>query len=303
MTAVGATGRRRDVRGQLLRLPFYLLALTMIMPFYWMLITVFKPFSEVTRQPPSFVPEHPTFDSFYDPAWTPHRTSAAHTNGLFQRFPQVSLGFWRFLINSLLITTTITVGSLLICSLAAYVIAKHRIRGRRVIFLVIVASMMVPWQTTLVPNYVIVRNLGWLDTYQGYIVPALAKAFVVFFLVQYLHAIPDELIHAARVDGAGEWRIWWRIVLPLLRPALAAMSILIVLAEWNNFLWPLIIVQSDRMANVPVALARMNSYYVGAQSEGAIMAGALLASLPTIVFFLAFQRHFTRGIVLSGMKG
>ncbi|GAB3975859.1 carbohydrate ABC transporter permease [Actinoallomurus acanthiterrae] len=303
MTATGATGRRRDVRGTLLRLPFYLLALTMIMPFYWMLITVFKPFSEVTRQPPSFVPEHPTFDSFYDPAWTPQRTSAAHTNGLFQRFPQVSLGFWRFLINSLLITTTITVGSLLICSLAAYVIAKHRIRGRRVIFLVIVASMMVPWQTTLVPNYVIVRNLGWLDTYQGYIVPALAKAFVVFFLVQYLHAIPDELIQAARVDGAGEWRIWWRIVLPLLRPALAAMSILIVLAEWNNFLWPLIIVQSDRMANVPVALARMNSYYVGAQSEGAIMAGALLASLPTIVFFLSFQRHFTRGIVLSGMKG
>jgi multiple sugar transport system permease protein len=303
MTATGAAGRRRDVRGTLLRLPFYLLALTMIMPFYWMLITVFKPFSEVTRQPPSFVPEHPRFDSFYDPAWTPHRTSTAHTNGLFQRFPQVSLGFWRFLINSLLITMTITVGSLLICSLAAYVIAKHRIRGRRVIFLVIVASMMVPWQTTLVPNYVIVRNLGWLDTYQGYIVPALAKAFVVFFLVQYLHAIPDELIQAARVDGAGEWRIWWRIVLPLLRPALAAMSILIVLAEWNNFLWPLIIVQSDRMANVPVALARMNSYYVGAQSEGAIMAGALLASLPTIVFFLAFQRHFTRGIVLSGMKG
>ena len=296
-------GRRRDVRGTLLRLPFYLLALTMIVPFYWMLITVFKPFPEVTRQPPSFVPRHPRLDSFYDPAWTPARTSTAHTNGLFQRFPQVSFGFWRFLLNSLLITTTITVGTLLICSLAAYVIAKHRIRGRRVIFLVIVASMMVPWQTTLVPNYVIVRNLGWLDTYQGYIVPALAKAFVVFFLVQYLHAIPDELIQAARVDGAGEWRIWWRIVLPLLRPALAAMSILIVLAEWNNFLWPLIIVQSDRMANVPVALARMNSYYVGAQSEGAIMAGALLASLPTIAFFLVFQRHFTRGIVLSGMKG
>jgi multiple sugar transport system permease protein len=162
---------------------------------------------------------------------------------------------------------------------------------------------MIPWQTTLVPNYVIMRNLGWLDTYQGYIIPALAKAFVLFFLVQFLHSIPDELIQAARVDGAGEWRIWWQIVLPLLRPALAAMSIFIVLWEWNNFLWPLIIVQSDEMANVPVALARLNSYFSGAQHQGAIMAGGVLASIPTIIFFLVFQRYFTRGIVLSGVKG
>jgi multiple sugar transport system permease protein len=294
---------RRPGRARLLRLPFYLLALTMIVPFYWMVITVFKPFQEITRHPPSFVPAHPRLTSFYDPAWTPAQPDPAHTSGLLQRFPQVTLGFWRFMINSLLITTSITVLTLLICSLAGYVIAKHRIPGRRLIFIVIIASMMVPWQTTLIPNYVIMRNLGWLSTYQGYIVPALAKAFVVFFLVQYLHSIPNELIHAARVDGAGEWRIWWKIVLPLLRPALAAMSIFVVLAEWNNFLWPLIIVQSDGMANIPVALARMNSYYVGAQSQGAIMAGAVLASLPTIVFFLIFQRHFTRGIVLSGLKG
>jgi multiple sugar transport system permease protein len=294
---------RRSRNALLLRLPFYALAGTMVVPFYWMVITVFKPFQEITRQPPSFVPTHPRLTSFYDPAWTPAHADPAHTSGLLQRFPQVALGFWRFFGNSLLITTAITVLALVVCSLAAYVIAKHRIPGRRVIFIVIIASMMVPWQTTLIPNYVIMRNLGWLSTYQGYIVPALAKAFVVFFLVQYLHSIPDELIHAARVDGAGEWRIWWKIVLPLLRPALAAMSIFIVLAEWNNFLWPLIIVQNDSMANIPVALARMNSYYVGAQSQGAIMAGALLASLPTIVFFLLFQRYFTRGIVLSGLKG
>ncbi len=310
MHGAAARPRARSARGgrpgrtaRLLRLPFYLLAVTMIIPFYWMVITVFKPFQEITRQPPSFVPANPRLTSFYDPAWTPAQPDPAHTSGLLQRFPQVSLGFWRFMINSLVITTSITVLALLVCSLAGYVIAKHRIPGRRVIFIVIIASMMVPWQTTLIPNYVIMRNLGWLSTYQGYIVPAIAKAFVVFFLVQYLHSIPNELIHAARVDGAGEWRIWWRIVLPLLRPALAAMSIFIVLAEWNNFLWPLIIVQSDGMANIPVALARMNSYYVGAQSQGAIMAGALLASLPTIVFFLIFQRHFTRGIVLSGLKG
>ncbi|WP_327046290.1 carbohydrate ABC transporter permease [Microbispora sp. NBC_01189] len=289
-------------RGGLLRLPFYLLSLTMIAPFYWMLITVFKPVTEIDRQPPSFVPEHPTLNNFHDPGYSPTQVNPGHLQGLFQRF-QVDFGFGRFMFNSLVITVAITVGSLLIASLAAYVITKHRVPGRRLIFLMIVASMMVPWQTTLVPTYVIMRNLGWLDTYQGYIVPALAKAFVLFFLVQFLHSIPDELIQAARVDGAGEWRIWWRIVLPLLRPALAAMSIFIVLAEWNNFLWPLILVQSDEMANIPVALARLNSYFVGAQHQGAIMAGGLLASLPSIVFFLAFQRYFTRGIVLSGLKG
>ncbi|MFI7133054.1 carbohydrate ABC transporter permease [Nonomuraea sp. NPDC050153] len=294
--------RRAKINGHLLRLPFYLLALTMIAPFYWLLITVFKPPRELARTPPSFVPQSPTVANFYDTEWTPKGINPGHLAGIFQRY-QVDLGFWRFMLNSLVITTAITVGSLLICSLAAYVISKHDIKGRRTIFLLIIASMMVPWQTTLIPNYVIMRNLGWLDNYAAYIVPALAKAFVLFFLVQFLQSLPNELIQAARVDGAGEWRIWWKIVLPLLRPALAAMSIFIVLAEWNNFLWPLIIVQSDEMANIPVALARLNSYYVGPDHQGAIMAGGLLASVPTIVFFVIFQKYFTRGIALSGLKG
>ncbi|MFI7702734.1 carbohydrate ABC transporter permease [Nonomuraea sp. NPDC049480] len=294
-------GGRSGINGHLLRLPFYLLSLTMIAPFYWLVITVFKPPSELARTPPSFVPQSPTFDNFYDPEWTGQGVTG-HLQGIFQRY-QVDFGFWRFMFNSLFITSAITVGSLLICSLAAYVIAKHDIKGRRTIFLMIIASMMVPWQTTLIPNYVIMRNLGWLDSYAAYIVPALAKAFVLFFLVQFLQSIPNELIQAARVDGAGEWRIWWRIVLPLLRPALAAMSIFIVLAEWNNFLWPLIVVQSDEMANIPIALARLNSYFGGPDHQGAIMAGGLLASVPTIVFFLIFQRYFTKGIALSGIKG
>ncbi|MEV4358411.1 carbohydrate ABC transporter permease [Nonomuraea sp. NPDC049625] len=294
--------RRAKINGHLLRLPFYLLALTMIAPFYWLLITVFKPPRELARTPPSFVPQSPTVANFYDTEWSPNGINPGHLAGIFQRY-QVDMGFWRFMLNSLVITTAITAGSLLICSLAAYVISKHDIKGRRTIFLLIIASMMVPWQTTLIPNYVIMRNLGWLDNYAAYIVPALAKAFVLFFLVQFLQSLPNELIQAARVDGAGEWRIWWKIVLPLLRPALAAMSIFIVLAEWNNFLWPLIIVQSDEMANIPVALARLNSYYVGPDHQGAIMAGGLLASVPTIVFFVIFQKYFTRGIALSGLKG
>ncbi|MCK2216565.1 carbohydrate ABC transporter permease [Actinomadura sp. ATCC 31491] len=297
-----AGGGRARVNRHLLRLPFYLLSLTMVVPFYWLVITVLKPPAELSRIPPSFVPRSPSYVNFYDPGWSARQVNPGHLAGVLQRF-QVDFGFWRFLFNSVVITTSITVGSLLICSLAAYVITKHQIKGRRVIFLMVIASMMVPWQTTLIPNYVIMRNLGWLDTYTAYIVPALAKAFVLFFLVQFLQSVPDELIQAARVDGAGEWRIWWKIVLPLLRPALAAMSIFIVLAEWNNFLWPLVIVQSDEMANLPVALARLNSYFGAPDQQGAIMAGGLIASVPTIVFFLVFQKYFTRGIALSGLKG
>jgi multiple sugar transport system permease protein len=302
--AAPAPRPRRGPWPMLARLPLYLLALTMLAPFYWMLTAAFKPVPELTRNPPSFVPTDPSFNNFYDPQWSPDEQRAGHVAGLFQRWPDVPGGFLRFMTNSLLIATVITIGALLIASLAAYVLTKMDLPGRRAIFLVVVASMMVPWQVSLIPNYLIVRNLGWLDSYQGYVVPALAKAFVVFFLVQYMRSIPDELIAAARVDGAGEWRIWWRVVLPLLRPALAAMAIFVVLNEWNNFLWPLIIVNSDGYANLPVALSRLNtSAAQNPQHMGVIMTAAMLTSIPTVVFFLAFQKHFTRGIALSGIKG
>ncbi|MEU8324318.1 carbohydrate ABC transporter permease [Nonomuraea sp. NPDC048881] len=302
MTALHRAAKPRT-RIRWAKAPLYLLAFTMIVPFYWMVITAFKPVFEITRNPPSFVPQNPTTVGFSDPDWNPEADNPGHVAGLFQRFTEVDLGFWRFAINSVLIATVITVLALLTASLAAYVITKHRVPGRRVIFLMILGSMMIPWQATLVPNYLVVRNLGWIDSYLGYIVPAIPKAFVVFFLVQYLQSIPNDLIEAARIDGAGEWRIWWQVVMPLLRPALAAMSIFVMLNEWNNFLWPLIIVESDQMANLPVALARLNSAFTGAQHMGVITTASLLASLPTVVFFLLFQKHFTRGIAMSGLKG
>jgi ABC-type glycerol-3-phosphate transport system permease component len=295
---------RRNLWPTLARLPLYLFGLTMLVPFYWMATAAFKPVPELTRNPPSFVPTDPSLDAFYEPAYDPDQRGEEIVSGLFQRFGDVTGGFGRFMFNSLVIATTITVLSLLLASLAAYALTKMDLPGKRFIFVVIVASMMVPWQVSLVPNYLIVRNLGWLNSYEGYIIPALAKAFVVFFLVQYMRSIPDDLVHAARVDGAGEWRIWWRVVMPLMRPALAAMAIFVVLAEWNNFLWPLIIVQSDDMANVPVALSRLNaSNAFNPQHMAVIMAASLLTSLPTVIVFLFFQKHFTRGIALSGIKG
>jgi len=295
---------RRSPWPAIARIPLYLLGLTTLAPFYWMVMAAFKPVPELTRNPPSFVPAEPSLNNFYDPQWSPDEQRIGHVAGLFQRWPDVPGGFLRFMGNSLAIAAVIAILSLLIASLAGYVLTKMDLPGKRALFLVIVASMMVPWQVSLIPNYLIVRNLGWLDSYQGYVIPALAKAFVVFFLVQYMRSIPDDLIHAARVDGAGEWRIWWRIVLPLLRPALAAMAIFVVLNEWNNFLWPLIIINNDLYANLPVALSRLNSSAAqNPQHMGVIFAAAMLTSIPTVVFFLAFQKHFTRGIALSGIKG
>ncbi|GAA1815237.1 carbohydrate ABC transporter permease [Luedemannella flava] len=295
---------RPSLGQRLATIPLYVLALSMLAPFYWMVISSFKSVPEITRSPPTWIPQDPTLNNFYDRVWNPDVQNPGHTAGLFQRFTQVSGGYWKFMFNSVLISTSITLGALLIASLAALVIAKHQLPGRRIIYLLIIGSMMLPWQVTLIPNYITVSDLGWLSTYQGYIIPALAKAFVVFFLVQYLQSLPDELFQAARVDGAGEWRIWWSVVLPLLRPALAAMAIFVVLGEWNNFLWPLIIVTGDdSMATLPVALARLNSNYPGAQNSGVIMVAALIASLPTVIFFLVFQKQFTRGITITGLKG
>ncbi len=284
--------RRRSPWRFLVRLPFYLLAVPMLVPFYWMVTGAFKPASELMRYQPTLVPESPTTENI------------SGAPGLLESFPTIDLGFWRFFGNSVLITTVVAAGTLLLASLAAYALTKTKLPGRQAIFLVVVASMMIPWQVALIPNFLIVRNLGWLDSYQAYIIPALPKAFVVFFLVQYMRSIPDELCQAAKVDGAGDWRIWWSVVMPLLRPALAAMAVFVVIGEWNNFLWPLIISQTDAMATLPVALARLNSNQdLNPQSIGIVMAGSLLTTIPTVLFFFIFQRHFTRGIALTGLKG
>jgi multiple sugar transport system permease protein len=199
------------------------------------------------------------------------------------------------------ITVAITIGSLLIASLAAYVITKHRVPGRRLIFLLIVASMMVPWQTTLIPNYVIMRNLGWLDSYAAYIIPALAKAFVLFFLVQFLQSIPNELIQAARVDGAGEWRIWWKIVLPLLRPALATATILICLYVWNDVFYAFFVV-GGRLDTLPLNLFRVASAGLYLNNWHLIFAYVVMMSLPMVAVFVVAQRRVVAGITSGAVK-
>ena len=176
-------------------------------------------------------------------------------------------------------------------------------KGKRLIYLTIIGSMMVPWQVGIIPNFLTMSNLNWLDTYWAYIIPALPKAFIVFFLVQYLSSIPDELVESARIDRASEFTIWWRIILPLLKPAMIAMMIFASIGEWNNFLWPMIIANSPEMWNLPVALSMLRNNGAGnIGMQGIIMGASLLASIPTVLLFLVAQKHFIRGIALSGIK-
>jgi len=272
----------------------------MIVPYYWMVIGAFKPVPEIKRNPPTFIAENPSFNNFYDALGN---TPPDHTQGLFQRFNDAPLGFGTFFLNSLFITTTITILSLVIASAAAYVLAKMRIPGRNIIFLLIIASMMVPWQVLFIPNFLTMKTLGWINSYWALIIPALPKAFAVFFLRQYMLSLPDEMLDAGRIDGAGEVRIWWQLVMPLVRPALTAMTIFTVLGEWNNFVWPLVVIQDADHATLPLALSRLNQDLTGSSTLGVMLAASLLTSIPTVIMFLAFQKQFVEGIALSSVKG
>lgn len=282
--------------------PVLILAILMLAPYYWMVIGAFKPPEELSRMPPTFVVEDPTLENFYNTAASEQVTNEEQ-KGLFQRFPNTRGGFMRYFFNSTFVAGSITIGALLVASMAAYVLAKHRFPGRNLFFLFFIASMMVPWQVTLISGYLVVKELGWLDTYTALIIPALPRAFALFFLRQYMLSLPDDLLDAARVDGASEFRIWAQIVMPLVGPALVAMGIFIFLADWNNLVWPLVILQSEELRTLPLVLSTMINAFSGATQVGLQMAAALVVSLPTLILFIIFQKQFVRGIALTGMKG
>ncbi len=282
--------------------PVLILAVIMLAPYYWMVLGAFKPAEELSRVPPTFIIEDPTLENFYN---VNARNGPTNTEqeGLFQRFPNTAGGFSRYFFNSTLVAASVTIGSLLVGSMAAYVLAKHRFPGRNILFLFFISSMMVPWQVTLISGYLVVKEIGWIDTYAALIIPALPRAFVLFFLRQYMQSLPDDLLDAARVDGASEFRIWATIVLPLIGPALVAMGIFVFLAEWNNLVWPLVILQSEELRTLPLVLSTMINAFSGAASVGIQMVAALVVSLPTLILFIIFQKQFVRGIALTGMKG
>ena len=248
-------------------------ALLMVLPYYWMVISSLKPLEELYTYPPRFYVLKPTMAPYTE---------------LFTLLPMA-----RSLLNSLFVASTVTLSNMFLCSLAGYAFAKLRFPARDAIFLALVSAMMIPWQVFLIPGFVIIKHLGWLNTFWALIIPNLAMPFGIFMCRQYIMSIPDGLIEAARIDGYNEFGIYWRVILPLVTPALATLAIFTFLSQWNSFVWPLIVTQSSQMRTVPLIIAVLNGQF-GA-NFAMVMAGALVVTLPMLLVFLAFQRQFKIG--------
>jgi len=250
-------------------------------PLVWMVLSSVKPESEIRQFPPTLIPQDVTLENYTQ---------------LFDR-----LNFPQFFFNSVVVALAVTVGAVLFSAMVGYALAKIDFPGRRALFLLIMATLMVPGTITFVPLFVLVANLDLVNTYAALILPFLAAPFGVFLMRQFMLDIPDELLDAARVDGAGEFRTFFRIVLPQTGPALATLGILTFLGSWNNFLWPLVAVQSADMYTLPVALALYSTGQNTVQ-YGLLLAGATVIVTPILVVFLVLQRRIIQGIATTGIK-
>lgn len=279
----------RQIPGSLtIRLVNILLILSAILaafPFLWMIHTSLMPQNEVVRFPPIWIPSSLTLQHYQD-ALT------------FQPFA-------RYIFNSIFVGVSTTVGQLLVASMGAYAFARLRFPGRDRWFLAYMGTMMIPYQVTLIPQYVLMSKLGWLDNYLALIVPFLGSAFSTFLLRQFFLSIPRELEEAAKIDGAGYLRIYATIILPLAKPALATVSLLTFMGSWTSFMWPLIVIQSADMRTVPLGLAALQQQAGAADISDVaqIMAGATMALLPMFVLFVFLQRFFVASIAMTGLKG
>lgn len=258
-----------------------LAAIIMIAPFLWMITTSLKGPQEVYRVPPTLLPTELHWENF---------------THVWETVP-----FGRFYLNTIFITTIIVVSQVTTAVLAAYVFARIEFPGRDLIFYLYLATLIIPGQVTMLPLFLLISRLGWIDTYQGLTVPFLANAFAVFFLRQFFLTIPRDLEDAARIDGCGRFRFLWQIMLPLSRPALATITLFIFLGYWDDYLWPLIITNSTTMRTLAIGLR----YFIeesGVQFNF-MMAASLMAVLPVVIVFFFVQKQFIEGIALTGTKG
>ncbi|MFI9628141.1 carbohydrate ABC transporter permease [Streptomyces sp. NPDC052042] len=257
--------------------------LVMSAPFLWMAVSAFKTPRDLAASPPVWLPSEWTLENF---------------RGLLDK-----LDLPLYFMNSVIVAVLVTVSNLVFCSMLGYALAKLRFAGRNKIFALVLGALMVPGNLMLLPLFVLMSKLRLIDSYAGLVLPFAAGAFGVFLMRQFMQSIPDELLEAARMDGAGEWYIFWRIVMPLVKPALATLSIFTFLGSWNNFVWPLIATNDPDKYTLPVALATFaTDPNKAGGSNGVLMAGSFLIVLPVLAVFIALQRHFTQGIATAGMK-
>lgn len=252
-------------------------------PFYWMLVTSFKIQQEVLRYPPTWWPERFTWDNWLE---------LGNVSGQ---------SFATFFQNSLFVAGSITALTLLISAMSGYVFAKLPFRGRDRLFWVVLSLMMIPFTVSIIPSYALMVRFGWIDSHLALIVPIIFNPFGIFLMRQFMQSIPADLLDAARMDGASEFRVFFQIAVPLSQAALAALGILTFLAQWDNFLWPLVILQSPEKYTVPIALAQFRGR-MGTE-VGATAAASILAVLPVLIVYIFAQRRVVEGISLTGMKG
>ena len=256
-------------------------AVLTLLPLWWMLAASFMPAGEANQYPPRLWPSTVTF---------------SHYAALFTR---LELG--RYLLNSFLLASTVTLIALFINSLDGYAFAKFRFRYRDRLFQGLLAAMVIPAQVAMLPLFLLLKQLGLINSYWGVVIPGMASIFGIFLIRQYLLAIPDTLLDAARMDGAGEFRIYWSLILPLCRPILVTLAIFTFLGAWNDFMWPLIVLTDSTLYTLPVALANLLGEHV--QDTELMMAGSVLTVLPVMLLFVALQRYYLAGILLGGVKG
>jgi len=249
-------------------------------PFIWMISTSFKSAESVFTYPPQWIPKHPTIEQYQK---------------LFRE-----VNFLQFFKNTVIVAFGITLFSLFLNSLGGYAFAKYRFPGREKIFALLLATMMVPGQITMIPVFLMLKSVGLINSYWGLIIPAGASAFGIFLMRQFITTIPNDLIESARIDGCSEFRIYWTIILPLCKPVLAALGIFTFMGSWNAFLWPLIVMIKENMYTLPVALANLSGQY--ATKFGLLMAGAVVVVTPVIIVFILAQRYVIKGVAVTGLK-
>jgi multiple sugar transport system permease protein len=253
-----------------------------LVPFIWTLLTSFKPISEIARVPQTFFPE----------SWTLQAYQTIFND------PQLPLA--RFYLNSLFVAVARVGLTLFTSSLAGYIFAKYKFWGKNTAFVFILAQLMIPFQVVMIPAYLILVNLNLVDSLWGLIIPSMVDAFGIFLMRQFVESIPNELTDAARIDGASEFGIYWRIILPQMGPALATLGIFTFMATWNDYLWPLIVITTHEKRTLPLLLTWYNTAHTARYDL--TMAASILVLLPILVVYILFQRWIVRGVVLSGFK-
>ncbi|MBD2846632.1 carbohydrate ABC transporter permease [Paenibacillus sp. IB182496] len=259
-----------------------LLAAVQLMPLYWMLTGSLKVLTDTIEIPPDWFPTTITWDNYKQ---------------LLLDNPTL-----RWLWNSLFMALAATLGTLVTSSLAGYAFGKKSFPGKNLLFWTMLITMMLPNQVMLIPLYLLIAKLGWVNTYAGLIMPFIAYPFGVFLMKQFMQSIPSELLDAAKMDGAGELRIFSSIVVPIALPAIGSIGIFAFVAVWNEYLWQLVVIDRDIMLTLPVAIAKL-AKGVASLNLGLAMAGATVAFIPMLIFFLAFQRFFIKGVMVGSLKG